>query len=386
MLEKIILFPYYLILKIRHALYDSGVWKSYKSDVPTICVGNITAGGTGKTPHTEMILKTLLSSDDWAYRNIAVLSRGHKRKSFGFQQVPGDGSASYYGDEPLQIKKKFPSVTVAVDRPRIEGCDFLAHPEKLQKKSRRTNRCKDKNFPAADLIVLDDTYQYRTLKADFNIVLVDYNRPVYKDKLLPFGRLRDLPERLHDADIIIITKCPTYMEEWEKDKMVRGMRFTDYDPKTCTAIDRKGKKIVILFTMINYIDPIPVYEDVADKRFIYSKCAILFTGIAKDTPLRQYLSDKYRIVKRYGFADHHKYNGSDMKRILQATRSWPTAVVATTEKDSQRVRDYKKVPEALKERMFQVPIEVSFISDHEKEIFEKTLGDALRPFAEKLEN
>ncbi len=380
MLEKLLLAPYYLTLKVRHALYDSGVWKSYKSDVPTICVGNITAGGTGKTPHTEMILKTLLASEDWSDKNIAVLSRGHKRKSFGFQQVPINGSASFYGDEPVQIKKKYPEVTVAVDRPRIEGCDFLAHPEKLQVKNKRTKRCKDNNFPPSDLIVLDDAFQYRTLKADFNIILVDYNRPVYKDKLLPFGRLRDLPERLHDADIILVTKCPAYMEDWERTKMIRSMHFSDFDPETCTAVDKKGKKITILFTTINYIEPTPVFPDTADKRYIYSKYVILFTGIAKDTPLRRYLSDKYRIVKRFGFADHHKYSGSDMKHILQATQSWPTAVVATTEKDSQRVRDYKRVPEALKERMFQVPIEVYFLSDNEKEIFEKTLGDALRHF------
>ena len=105
MLDKYLLAPYWLTLKARHALYDKGVWKSSSAEVPTICIGNITAGGTGKTPHTEMILNTLSELPEWREKNVAVLSRGHKRKSGGFQQVSIDGSAAFYGDEPLQIKK-----------------------------------------------------------------------------------------------------------------------------------------------------------------------------------------------------------------------------------------------------------------------------------------
>ena len=111
---------YRLILGVRHFLFDKGWKKSYKADVPTLCVGNITVGGTGKTPHTEMILRWLLKSDDWAYSDIAVLSRGYKRKSKGFQKVGRDGTALQFGDEPLQIAKKFPAVTVAVDKDRVE--------------------------------------------------------------------------------------------------------------------------------------------------------------------------------------------------------------------------------------------------------------------------
>ena len=172
MLDKILLAPYYLTLKLRHACYDHGIFKVGTCEVPTICVGNITAGGTGKTPHTEMILRTLLRSDDWAFRNIAVLSRGHKRNSGGFQLVEKDGKVKEYGDEPLQIKRKFPGITVAVDRQRIKGCDILCHPEKL-KTERRARKCSGSSIPPADLIVLDDAFQYRTLRAYFNIVLVD---------------------------------------------------------------------------------------------------------------------------------------------------------------------------------------------------------------------
>ena len=379
MLEKVILAPYYLILHIRHSLYDHGLIKSFPCEVPTICVGNIAAGGTGKTPHTEMILKTLLDSDDWAYRNIAVLSRGHKRSSRGFQQVTRGGRTDMFGDEPLQIKKKFPSVVVAVDRPRVEGCRFLCHPELLQTE-KRGRKCIDKEMPPAEIIVLDDAFQYRRLKSWFNILLVDYNRPVNKDSLLPFGRLRDLPSRLGKADILIVTKCPAYLDDEEKAEWVKNLGIDDFDPSTCQGTDKKGKRMTILFTSINYCPLEPVFEEEGDPRYVYSQKLVLFSGIAKDTPLRRYLSDTYKIVKHFSFSDHHKYSRMDIHRIMGAAKACPTAVIATTEKDSQRLMDYPALPDTLKERLFQVPIQVSFLSDHEKDIFRTTLMRALREF------
>lgn len=379
MLDKIILAPYWLILKLRHAMFDHGIRKSYPCEVPTICVGNITAGGTGKTPHTQMILDVLLESDEWAYKNLAVLSRGHKRNSSGFQQVVMDGRADFCGDEPLQIKRKYPSVTVAVDRPRLEGCHFLCHPNALTRE-KRGRKCKNKDFQPSDLIVLDDAFQYRNLQAYINIVLVDWHRPVNKDHLLPFGRLRDLPERLNKAEIIIVTKCPVYMESWEKVKWVRTMGIKDFDTQTCEGTNKEGKKVKVLFSCIQYQPLEPVFPDNGDPRFVYSKKLVLFTGIAKDTPLRMYLSDKYKIVKRFNFSDHHKYSRLDLKRIMSASRLHPTAVVVSTEKDSQRLLDCKKVPETLKERLFQIPIKVVFLSVEEKEVFRTTLLQSLREF------
>jgi tetraacyldisaccharide 4'-kinase len=378
MLEKVILAPYYGILKLRHFLYDKGIFKVSTSEVPTICVGNITAGGTGKTPHTEMILRYLLHSDDWAYSNIAELSRGHKRLSGGFQIVSRDGNVNEYGDEALQIKKKFPSVTVAVDRRRVEGCDLLTHPEKIRT-SKRARSCANEDVPKADIIVLDDSFQYRSLNAYYKIILVDYNSPTYKDRLLPFGRLRDLPERLVCADILIVTKCPVFVPDEERLEWAKNFGIKDFDLKTCTGIDRKGMKKTLLFTSINYKPLEPVYDQ-ADNRYSYSKHLILFSGIAKDTPLRRYLSDNYKIVKRFTFMDHHNYNRWDIRKIMRAVKENPTAVVATTEKDCQRIMDYKKIPDMLKERLFKVPIEVGFLTEEEKSIFENTLATALRNF------
>ena len=371
MISKYLLFPYWLTLKIRHFLFDKGVRKVHRSPVPTICVGNIAVGGTGKTPHTEMIVKTLLESDLWGGTHIAVLSRGHKRRSGGFQLVDPSGTTRDFGDEPLQIKKKFLHVPVALDRNRVEGCAFLADP-KLRKESKRARRNAEVELPPADIIVLDDAFQYRNLQADLSIVLVDHDRPAYKDNLLPIGRLRDLPERLEKADVLIVSKCPRYMDEWERSLWAESFGLRDYSPVTCRGTNRLGRSQVLLFTRIDYCPLVPLYPE-ADSRYLYSKNLILFSGIAKDRPLKSYLSDKYRIVDHFKFADHHKFNALDFQRIGQAAKTHPTALVATTEKDCQRVQDYKRVPDALKVKMFQVPIEINFLSENEQRIFSALL-------------
>ena len=364
-LDKILLFPYWAVLKLRDRRYKGGK-RSKGAEVPTICVGNITAGGTGKTPHTEMILRMLLQSDMWGMSNIAVLSRGYKRESSGFQQVTREGSSVMFGDEPLQIKKKFPGVTVAVDKNRIEGCDLLCHPEKMTGK--RGRKCWNPHFPAADIIVLDDAFQYRKLQADLNIVLVDYNRPLCKDHLIPIGRLRDLPERIEEADIVIATKCPAEMDNWSRTSFAYTLGMKDYSTSTCEGVYPDGKKQILLFTTIQYEQSQPVYEN-SDPRYIYSKKLILFTGIAKDTPLKNYLSDFYKIVKSFRFPDHHKYSWADFQKIRSAMNSNPTAAIATTEKDAQRVLDFNGMPEEIRRRMFMIPIKVDFLTDFERDLF-----------------
>lgn len=354
MLDKILLFPYYIALKTRHALYDKGLKKVYHSNVPTVCVGNITVGGTGKTPHTEMILKLLLKSDDWGMKRIAVLSRGYKRKSKGFQMVLPESGAGFAGDEPAQIKKKFPGISVAVDADRVKGCKLLD----------------------ADVIVLDDAFQYRKLKADFNIVLIDYNRPINKDRLLPLGNLRDLPERIGKADAIIVTKCPAAMESWEKVSFLEPLGL-DYEPATCHARKKGGKEIPVLFTVINYCPLIPVYPPESDNRYSYSPRAILITGIAKSASLARYLGDHFKILRHFDFGDHHSFSKSDIRNIEAAIEANPTAVVITTEKDAQRIIDCVFIPESLKERLFCIPVEVSFLSKEEETVFTEAMLEKL---------
>lgn len=374
MIDSILLFPYSIALLIRNAIYRKGTKRVRKSEVPTICVGNITVGGTGKTPHTELILRMLKESERWGGAQVAMLSRGYGRKSRGFQRLIPDDNSLLGGDEALQICKKFPSVTVAVDKNRLEGCDLLVHPEKLQAQSKVAKRCRHKEMPASDIIVLDDAYQYRKLGADLNIVLVDYSRPVTKDSLLPLGRLRDLPRRLYDADVVIVSKCPSYLQQDGKQEMAAVLGFSSWDPDTCRARTAKGKEVTLLFTYTHYCGSVPVYPE-TDNRYMYARKVVLFSGIAKDTPLVNYLSDNYKVVRHFTFPDHHRYKRADISSILSAVKQQPTAAVATTEKDAQRLLDYKAMPAKLKERMFMVPIRAVFLSENEEKIFRSIIDN-----------
>ena len=313
--------------------------KAPGAEVPTICVGNITVGGTGKTPHTEMILRLLQELRPEA--QLAVLSRGYKRKSKGYQQVMTDSTASFAGDEPLQIKRKFPEVKVSVDKNRVEGCRNLVS-------------------DGTDIIVLDDAFQYKKLHATLNIVLVNYKRPVFEDSLLPFGRLRDLPSRIADADVVIVTKCPHEMEEGEKAEWRKTLRLDGDKP--------------LFFTTVDYDAHVAVWPGEADSRYNYSKTVILFSGIADDTPLRAYLSDTYKIVDVLKFPDHHKFSGADIRSIAAAVRRHPTAALLTTEKDAVRVLDCKKVDESIRKRLFAVPVKASFVEEGDAEAFAQILS------------
>ena len=335
---------YKLILTIRNARYRDGR-RSVKAAVPTVCVGNITVGGTGKTPHTEMILRELINSDRWGMKDLAVLSRGYKRRSKGYQELPLDASAALYGDEPAQIKHKFPGVTVAVDKDRVEACKLLK----------------------ADYIILDDAYQYRKLKADLDIVLTPYDRPVTEDSLLPGGRLRDLKSRLYDAGIVIVTKCPYDLDDSEKQEAAATLGYDSFDPGTCIAV-HKDRSQLLLFTKISYERPEPVFPD-ADARFIYSHKVVLFSGIADDKPLRNHLSDSYTIAERFTLPDHYRYTAADIRWLRTALRRNPTAAFVTTEKDAQRLRDLQKLPAEFRQRMFYLPITTGFLTEKERQLF-----------------
>lgn len=382
MLDQVLLAPYYITLKIRHALYDSGIRKIHSAEIPSISVGNVTVGGTGKTPHTEMLVRLLSDAPAWKGRRIAVLSRGYKRKSRGFQQVILEkpegarrGLTAFFGDEPVQIKKKFPGITVAVDKDRVEGCDFLRHPEKLTT-SKKGRRCIDKDFKPADVVILDDAFQYRSLKPSVSIVLVNYNRPVTKDHLIPVGRLRDLPERLSKADIIIVTKCPYWMENEEKLQWAGELGISSYGIDSCKGKTKDGQEQALFFTTVRYDTLAPIFHE-GDQRYAYSKQAIMFSGIADDTPLMQYLSDSYRIVRHLSFGDHHEFTSGDMSSLKKLAEEYPTAIIVTTEKDSQRVASFPYVPDILKERLFFAPIKAEFTTEKEKDRFMEVILPAL---------
>ena len=329
---------YRLALKLRHRAYDKGRKKSEKAVLPTVCIGNVTVGGTGKTPHTELCLRLLKDM-----KGVAVLSGGYGRKSKGFLKVDPEGKVCDYGDEPLQIARKFPERVVAVDKNRLEGCQKL------------------KEDYACSLVILDDAFQHRKLKADLNVVLVNYSRPVFQDRMLPFGRLRDLPERIFKADVVIVSKCPQDISEEEKRELARKLRL-------------EGKGIELLYTYIHYLPPKMVFEE-GDPRYIYSQRIIYMNGIARDRRLRDQLSASYHIIEEFNFPDHHDFSRKDLEKIEKAARKAKACAIATTEKDAQRLRSCAFVSDYLKERLFMIPIEARFCSPEDEALFSLRLKE-----------
>ncbi|MBR5035314.1 MAG: tetraacyldisaccharide 4'-kinase [Bacteroidales bacterium] len=332
---NIFAFPYALGLWMRNKAYDKGWLKSVKFDnVSIISFGNITVGGTGKTPHVELFIRELLER---AWR-VAVISRGYGRKNPKASRfVETNSRVEDVGDEPLQIKRKFPQVKVIVDRDRVRAVKMLMA------------------LPFGDVpevILLDDGMQYRRLKPTRQICLINYNRPVFKDSLLPFGRLRDLPSQLKRADTVLITKCPPYLNEWEKQQAI--------------SVNRINPQQKVFFTTVQYFDPVAVFPE-GNNRYIYSHEAILFTGIANSDQLRHHVSARYPRNFHIEFDDHHVFTDKDIKQIEKFADKHPQAIVLTTEKDSQRLRRNPAVHERLKERLFYIPIEIGLVEDENPE-------------------
>ncbi|MEN6617974.1 MAG: tetraacyldisaccharide 4'-kinase, partial [Rikenellaceae bacterium] len=288
--NKLLLFPLYYTLKFRHFLFDKGIFESKKFDIPIISIGNISMGGTGKTPHTEFLIKELLPK----YK-VAVLSRGYGRKTRGFRLVEVNDKVSEVGDEPLQMKKKFADVIVAVCEKRVKGVETLLV---LPPEQRPT------------VILLDDAFQHRWISPKTNIVLVDYSMPLDKEFLFPIGRLRDLPEQIQRADIIIVTKCPDEISPEDRFEWGKNLRLSS--------------KQKLLFSNISYGEPDSIFEG-ADRRYIYSKFAILITAIANPLPLIYHLLSNYRIIGRLEFRDHHNFTSSEVSKINRLAKKWPKA-------------------------------------------------------------
>ena len=338
MISSVFLFPYYLVLKLRNRLYDKGRIASVQHTVPVVSVGNVTAGGTGKTPMVELLVR-LLGEDC----RVAVLSRGYKRRSKGFRLVKPDDTADQAGDEPLQVKRKFPDVLVALDKDRNHGVEqLLALP--LDRRP--------------DIVLLDDGFQYRRLKPSLNIVLVDYNRPVFRDNLLPIGRLRDLPEQIRRADAVVFTKSPAVLDPWERTEMRQLTRLRPDMP--------------VFFTTIRYGDPQPVFPE-GDKHYIYSREVYLFSGVADDRPLRVQLADRYALIDHKQFGDHHRFSRGDQRALVRYARLHPRALLLTTEKDAMRLLHADRFDAAVRSRLFYLPIETAFLTPEEQADFAKLI-------------
>ncbi len=287
------LYPFALIygtiIWFRNKLFDWGILKETKFDIPIISIGNLSMGGTGKTPHIEYFISNYKTEF-----SIAVISRGYGRKTKGFRYVNSDDNAENVGDEPLQIKQKFKNILVAVGENRVGAI----------------RKVLEEN-PHINLILLDDAFQHRYVKPSINILLTEYANPFWKDFVVPAGRLREFACGWKRADVIIITKCPEAID---------------------LKISENLKSKPVYFSKIVYQNPVLI------KGKLFKKI-ILITGIANPTLLLGYLKkDNYELIHHFNFSDHHNFSDSDLSIILSKADSESDSLILTTEKDWMRLK------------------------------------------------
>lgn len=332
-------------VRFRNKLFDWGILKSRNFDIPVISVGNITVGGTGKTPHTEYLIRLLKDR----YR-IAVLSRGYKRKSKGFVLAGADMPACVIGDEPYQMKHKFPEISVAVDKNRCHGIERL-----------RSGDC----GPKPDVVLLDDAFQHRYVKPGLNILLTDYHRLICNDALLPAGRLREAASQKRRANIVIVTKCPGEIKPVEFRVLTKQLGLFPYQKLFFTSF--RYKELVPLFTStgrscINL-------ENLGKDRNI-----LLMTGIASPRQMLQDLKRYSRQIRTLSFGDHHDFTRKDLEELKARFDEMDGAgkLIVTTEKDAARLAGNPFLDDSLKPYLYVLPVEAYFLQNQE-ERFNKTV-------------
>ena len=316
-----LLLPFSVVYKtvtgVRNQLYDQGFFNSLKFDIPVIAVGNLNMGGTGKSPMIEYLIH-LLSKD----AKLATLSRGYKRESSGFQIVEINDTASKSGDEPLQFKNKFPEITVAVDVNRVEGINRL-------KKS------------GSNLILLDDAFQHRKVKAGLYILLTSYTDLFTEDFVLPAGNLRESRKGASRANIVVVTKCPQNLDETKQAEIRLKIKAYFKGP--------------VFFSSIIYSEMIFAEKERKLLKDIEQKDFVLVTGIANPDPMISYLAEMNIELKHFKFSDHHNFSTDEIEN-LDTFES-----ILTTEKDYMRLKSTK-----LARKLYYLPIQTKIISDAEK--------------------
>ncbi len=339
---KILIFPlsllFGLVIRIRNYLFNNEILRSESFNIPIISVGNIAVGGTGKTPHVEYLIN-LLSNN---FR-VAVLSRGYKRKTRGFVLAVKESPASEIGDEPAQIKNKFPDLVVAVDANRVSGV------KKIMEK-----------HPDTELIILDDAYQHRRISPGISILLSDFNNRFTKDFLMPYGRLREHRKNSRRANYIIISRSPLDLSPIDRRIIVGEVAPMSYQH--------------MYFTSVVYKEPEPLFPDTPEPLCL-SKIAetnrniLLVTGIAAPEYLYNYLSIYSKRIIHLSFADHHTYTQNDLDIINKKYSTLDSAnrCLITTEKDAARLKEIPNIADFIDKSTYFIPIGVSFLNDDAEE-------------------
>ena len=332
-----ILFPlsllYGFIVYTRNRLYDYKIFKSNQFKIPLISVGNITVGGTGKTPHIEYLVD-LLNSEF----NVATLSRGYKRKTKGFILSSSESTVNQIGDEPRQIKQKFPDIDVAVDADRSNGIKQLVKQNK-----------------DLDVILLDDAFQHRKVHANLSILLIDYSRHIDNDFMLPFGDLREQAYERRRANIIIITKSPKDLKPIERRIIFNKLNAYPFQFVYFTTFDYDDLKLVFNNTKSENNN-----ENLRDYTIL------LVTGIANPKPLKEYIAEYIsKNIQELEYSDHYNFKEADFKKIEQKYNSIKSdnKIIITTEKDAMRLQKFSNIADNLKDSFFYIPIQVKFLNN-----------------------
>jgi len=326
-------FIYGSITAIRNLLFDYGIFKSVSHNIPIICIGNLSAGGTGKTPHTQYIIN-LLKTD---YK-VAILSRGYGRKTSNLQIVESTSKPSEVGDEPLQLKQNNPDCLVAVEKNRNKGVKKIL-----------------KDFPETNVILLDDGYQHRWIKAGFNILITPYASPYYKDSLMPVGNLRERKKGAERANTIVFSKTPENINPTLKKGMLERLHLFAHQKA--------------YFSHINYCTWRCIStnkEFTSDQKYSIT----LVSGIVNPKPLVEQLENKGHTISQITFKDHHSYTTYDAQKILAKYNADESAkkLILTTEKDATKLRELLAHFEDA--NFYYIPIDIAF---SEQEIFDRKI-------------
>ena len=321
---------YFLIISLRNILFDIGILKSKHFNVPLIGIGNLSLGGTGKTPLVEYIFKNF--SENF---NLSLLSRGYKRSSSGYFKADENSSPSLIGDEPYQILKKFKKIQIAVDQNRVRGVKNLIN-----------------DFPSLQGIVLDDCFQHRYVSLKLNILLTTYNDPFFKDCMLPSGNLREPRDGYKRADVIIVSKCPKNLESSVMLQFQNSLQLQKHQS--------------LFFTSIQYNDTLIGNSNIQVQK-LKGLRILLVTGISNSLPILKYLNDQNIEFDHLDYSDHHEYSINDIKKI---ETKFPNSIVITTEKDFRKISDLN-----LKNNLYYLEIKTRFLKN--EELFKSLVKKAL---------
>ena len=336
-------FLYGLGVSLHQGLYFAGILKPVRFNLPVICIGNLSVGGSGKSPHVEYLLRMLKE-----YLEVGVLSRGYKRKTSGFLFVQPDHTALDVGDEPKQMHAHFPDIPFAVSESRAMGIPRML-----------------REFPDTQLILLDDAFQHLAVEAGHNILLTEYARPYTRDFLLPVGRLREWRYGAARANTIIVTKCPENLNTEDMERM-----RIELNP---------SKNQRIFFSTIDYGDPYHVFNPGKVFKINPGVHITLISAIAQSSYLEDYLNIHAASVNGFHFEDHHYFSESELTGLVEhfSSISHSNKMLLTTEKDATRLMLFKEYFENRNIDLYSIPIQVRFF---EPELFEQHIRNYLLEF------